>query len=68
MTSVNSYLVEHHQNKNLRKRTKTFWHLKNRTRLFANGNDLYLYIYIYIYISDWIYKKLPPNAGTITIA
>ena len=24
-----------------------------------------LYIYTYIYISDWIYKKLPPNAGTI---
>ena len=22
---------------------------------------------IYIYISDWIYKKIPPNAGTIII-
>ena len=28
---------------------------------------MYIYIYIYIYISDWIYKELPPNAGTITI-
>ena len=28
-------------------------------------NVIYIYIYIYIYISDWIYKKLPPNAGTI---
>ena len=24
--------------------------------------------YLRAYISDWIYKKLPPNAGTITIA
>ena len=23
--------------------------------------------FIYIYISDWIYKKIPPNAGTIII-
>ena len=27
--------------------------------------SVYIYIYIYIYISDWIYKKIPPNAGTI---
>ena len=27
----------------------------------------YMQLYIYIYISDWIYKKIPPNAGTIII-
>ena len=27
-------------------------------------SPIYIYIYIYIYISDWIYKKIPPNAGT----
>ena len=34
---------------------------------YANTENVFhcLNIYIYIYISDWIYKKLPPNAGTI---
>ena len=33
--------------------------------------NIYLYIYIYThthtYIYDWIYKKRPPNAGTVIL-
>ena len=35
--------------------------------LVSLASPFYIYIYIYIYISDWTYKKIPPNAGTIII-